>query len=346
MDSKDRINFIDRIKVFACILVVVNHSISSEWVKMPSGTNDITWYILNLVFLFTKASIPLFFMCSGALMLNKDRDIRTVFRKNIFFVLKIYAVWMLIYGIVDVIKSYKTVTPRTAVNMVIKSVLFGHYHTWFIAALLGLYLITPLLKVITDHRDLERYYLLLSVLFTILIPYIGRIAFFEREYNVINDISMQFVIGDSLYYVAGHYLLHTPQRKHEKPFLIALLAVSTVAAYIISNLAAESSAGGDVQLVYSESSFAGFLISVCLFRLIQLSDHRLTQKKHTLTMTRTLCSYGFAIYLMHPLFLGAAKAVHGLAVIPAGIMVWLIAAGVSAIIAKTPLSKVLLGVKQ
>ncbi len=49
---------------------------------------------------------------------------------------------------------------------------------------------------------------------------------------------------------------------------------------------------------------------------------------------------------MHPLYLGAAKAVHGLAVIPAGIMVWLIAAGVSAIIAKTPLSKVLLGVKQ
>ena len=71
-----------------------------------------------------------------------------------------------------------------------------------------------------------------------------------------------------------------------------------------------------VQLIYSESSFAGFLISVCLFRL------------------------------MHPLFLGAAKAVHGLAVIPAGIMVWMIAAGVSAIIAKTPLSKVLLGVKQ
>ncbi len=49
---------------------------------------------------------------------------------------------------------------------------------------------------------------------------------------------------------------------------------------------------------------------------------------------------------MHPLFLGAAKAVHGLAVIPAGIMVWLIATGVSAIIAKTPLSNVLLGVKQ
>ncbi len=71
-----------------------------------------------------------------------------------------------------------------------------------------------------------------------------------------------------------------------------------------------------MQLVYSGSSLSGFLISVCLFRLI------------------------------HPLFLGAAKAVHVLAVIPAGIMVWLIAAGISAIIAKTPLSKVLLGLKQ
>lgn len=136
--------WIDGLKVFACFLVIMQHTLSSNWGAPFTNGEDISefWIAVNAVFTLAKAGVPLFFMCSGAVMLQKWRSIREIWSHSIPNLLVPYVTWMLVYGIRDVFSLYESgnLTMRTGINAIAKAVLFGQYHTWFVAALIVLLL--------------------------------------------------------------------------------------------------------------------------------------------------------------------------------------------------------------
>ena len=116
--------WIDGLKVFACFLVIMQHTLSSNWGAPFTNGEDISefWIAVNAVFTLAKAGVPLFFMCSGAVMLQKWRSIREIWSHSIPNLLVPYVTWMLVYGIRDVFSLYESgnLTMRTGINAIAK----------------------------------------------------------------------------------------------------------------------------------------------------------------------------------------------------------------------------------
>lgn len=70
MNNKERILWIDYVKVFACILVVLGHLIQSLQKSNIDNFENITSFINWFIYLF---HMPLFFVASGYLYELKKR---------------------------------------------------------------------------------------------------------------------------------------------------------------------------------------------------------------------------------------------------------------------------------
>ena len=79
---KSRIVWIDLIKVIATFSVIILHS-SSGVVNQFLSIDRAIWNIANIYDSMTRMSVPLFFMLSGALLLNqRDEPLRLFFLKR------------------------------------------------------------------------------------------------------------------------------------------------------------------------------------------------------------------------------------------------------------------------
>lgn len=344
MEKGNRLLWLDCLKIFSTFLIVMQHSISYEWIQAVSESTNIS-YIINLLFMLSKSGVPLFFMCSGMGMLQKSRTIKEIYCKNTFNLLRIYSCWMLIYGFCEVYRLFtlNTLTVRTGINALIKSIIFGQYHTWFIATLLALYAVIPFLQKITSDGILLKYYIFLSILFTILLPYIGRIESLNRLYTVITDMNMHFVLGYSLYFVLGYYLStfeFSPKKKYS--IIAALFLIILFGSLYSFHLSL--SIGSECQSTYNDFSIIGFLISVsifltfkCLFSFNQKKSIRFIQDTATL---------GIGIYLFHPILLPLFKNFSSLWCLVGGLLLYFISFIIVKLISILPIRYYFLSIKK
>lgn len=346
----DRIYWIECIRVFSAFLVVMQHSISGVWTTLPPELLE--WKIINFVFLISRCAVPVFFMCSGIGMLAKKRSIESIFKKNILGLLKVYIAWMLVFGVRDgIFLIQEGYGIRIILNAFIKDIVFGQYHTWFIMTLIGLYLITPILYEIVKREKLMKYFLILSILFTVIIPFVGKLDGSGRLNTTFETINMRFVVGYVMYYVLGYYISRitwTEQRAYadsqkgrsffsacitsrKKAFLVTaiLFVVGVLTAFIISSMSSIRN-GEATQTVYGEFAPLGLIINVSflmLFQILIVSD-----KGNRWIFLLESC--GIGIYLMHPLLLPIASCFSGLSRLLGGMIVYLIALIISLIIGK------------
>lgn len=316
----------------------MQHSISHEWVNNLDNGNS-AWRIINFVFMLSRTSVPIFFMCSGIGMLGRERSFKEIYTKNIWELLRIYICWMVIYGLYDAYRLCcgSLATPRTIINVFIKNIIFGRYHTWFLVALIGLYAITPYLYLIVKYN--VSYFICLSILFTIVFPYLARVEELGRLYKVIENVNMNFVVGYTLYFVVGYYLYQIRLTKKVKIATIICLGISSLLGYLLSchNVLLQ---GAACQEIYNEFSLFGFTMSITIFLLFRI----LFDKKEGKVSKRVLdiSRFGIGIYLIHPLFLPFVTEIHGVWVVCAGFLLWLGMVLIMKIISMCPGLRVLL----
>lgn len=333
--NENRCLWLDYLKVFLAFVIVMQHSISPSWTSLP--TESIEWQIINIFFLFSKTAVPLFVMCSGIGMLSKERTIFTIWRKNIFHLLKAYICWMIVYGIYDLISLYTSgyTEARLYINALLKSVLFGRYHTWFIIMLLGLYMITPLLSAITQKKEHLQYFIVLSVIFTTILPIIQHFSQLSRLYDVIQNIHMNFVVGYSMYYLLGYYIFnYVPIKpfKHPTAFFLIIFAG---ACFISSYLSVQTKIPN--QEIFIDFSFIAVILNCLLMVLFRQLFEDPKSRIHFTGRLASLSKYGIVIYIIHPLFLWIIPEHADLMSLFYAVLIWIIALLVSIIIKKIPL---------
>lgn len=67
------------IRLIACFFVIFNHLKGYRLFMNASGVKQMFYMSLSVI---TKINVPLFFMVSGALLLEKQEDILTVLKKE------------------------------------------------------------------------------------------------------------------------------------------------------------------------------------------------------------------------------------------------------------------------
>lgn len=335
MENTKREVWIDIIKIFAAFLIVIQHSISIEWTgRMPA--NDLQWKIVNLVFIVSRMGVPLFFMCSGFTMFRRKHSIREIFVHNLPNIIIPYISWMLVYGFVEAIGS-SSVT--TAVSSIVKAVIFGRYHTWFIATLIGLYLITPLIQEFVYDRKLLLYFIVLAFIFTVIVPY-ARLFGDDRFIHTINDFNMHFVLGYVIYYLAGYYVGTYICGKRMAVLSFSIFALTLCVCQILC-VNRVTNIGPEIQNIYYEFSIIGMILSVSLFCGLMCLTNKNYREKTSLYLAKW-AGLGMGIYLFHPLLLPIIENVHGLFRFAGALAIYAIALLINLVISVTPLKKLFL----
>ena len=70
----------DLLRIQAAILVVLLHVSAIGWNMISPRKSQ--WMIINLYNSMTRGAVPIFFMLSGAFLLNKDIDIKDLYNKK------------------------------------------------------------------------------------------------------------------------------------------------------------------------------------------------------------------------------------------------------------------------
>lgn len=155
---KQRIIYLDVIRILACSMIVLMHS------PHPNAGNP--GALLVPLSFITAAGIGLFFMVSGALLLPIKTDTSSFLKKRFGKIVGPLLFWTLFYLGVSIITGEKVVSLLPHALASIPFSKQGHGILWFMYTLAGLYLLAPIISpfLAKSTKNELRFYLILWAL--------------------------------------------------------------------------------------------------------------------------------------------------------------------------------------
>ena len=295
----------DLLRIIATYGVIILHT--SPLPAEYHGAQSLPWCASISLSILFRWCVPVFFMLSGALFLSSDRkfSISKLYRKTLLRILTCFIFWSSFYAVVHCVLLGKG--KWTFLNQMLR----GHYHMWYVFSILALYMLTPLIRKMTENRKLTEYFLLLGLLFTFAFP---RLISFMQILNLPHaDVidSLRSAVAQvnplsgasSLYYfVLGHYLHTYPPRKTLRSLLIAGGAVGYILTALLTIWHTELIGSSSAQF-YDPSSTTVLMMSVGVFLLFEYAFASYQPGKRMQRVLLTLSECSFGVYLMHPFFI-------------------------------------------
>lgn len=290
MCMEQRINFLDYLRVFAIFFIIMIHVSAQNWYREDIDVSSFAWQTFNFYDCISRWSVPVFVMISGALFLNKDIIISQIYRKNILRLAISFLVWSAFYCLLE---------NR---SLSLQNILNGKYHMWFIFMIIGLYMLSPIIREIVKNKKVMKYFLLLAFIFTFFIPFVNQIIhdFFKETGTIsiinkkIQEMSMNLVLGYTGYFILGYYLnlVTLTKKKTAIIYLGGILGLLlTVALQIILVLKTQQR----TQNYYGCLTF-NVLLSACAVFIWFKNSYFFSQSN---AIIQKLSKYTFGVYLVH-----------------------------------------------
>jgi surface polysaccharide O-acyltransferase-like enzyme len=310
-----RIIYLDLLRIAACMAVIMVHVSADNWYTLDPA--DPRWQVLNAYDSVAHFCVPAFFMISGTTFLNpgKALPLKVLYKKYVLRIVVAYLFWSLVYAIHGYAASGEALALPDALAYIFQTTLESHYHLWFLPVIAGMYILAPLLRQIVLRPELEKYFLILFLIFGVGIP---TLLLFDIPYAwaLQSVVVMEVVTGFAGYFMLGHYL-HA--RDATKRFRLAAYALGVFgfAACILVSLAYSLDAGEPVAKLYGYTTLSAFLSAAAVFLFFKYCVSRWRWAIRHRRLIQGLSSCTFGAYLIHDFFLSALyeAGVHSLAFI-------------------------------
>jgi surface polysaccharide O-acyltransferase-like enzyme len=304
--EKDNIGLpVDLIRTVAIILVILLHASIEPNPRLnlmsPEGVQ--LWWTSDIYNSISRVAVPLFVMLTGALLLQPqkvDESLRVFFKKRWNRVGLPILFWGTVFFAWDFLVKAQPFTPL----FVAQGMLAGPYnHFWYVYALLGLYLITPLLRVLVAHADwrLIRYFLVVWFVGTGIVPlltlYVGISS--QAVWFTDNVFIFTGLIG---YFILGAYI---EKFKISKPLLYTGLILSALWTIIGTYLVVGSIGESYSQFFLTASSFSVIIAAVTLFLILSAIPNQKikTQSSFGHKILALISENTLPVYLFHVIIL-------------------------------------------
>lgn len=301
-----RLAYADLLRVLATIAVIVLHISGSYLSQTAVGSSS--WTALLTYDALAHWCVPMFVMLSGAFLLDPKKSVRLrdIFLKYILRILVALVVWGTLYALLDYGHTDWHFTwsgIKSALNHVLWT--DTHYHLWFLYMMIGLYLVTPILRAFVrgaSRGDLHWFFLLVFVFYSLL-PTLQ--ALFPNQMALpvtwSNRFNIHLVLGYVGYYVAGYYLKnYTLGRIAEfSLYILGILgAVATVWASTV--LSRHQGSFCDILFEYRSPNIAFMAVAIfVLFRyVLGVSEERSRRQR-----LGGVARISFGIFLVHDFFI-------------------------------------------
>lgn len=295
MTSKNKnlnIELMRTVSMFAVILIHLSSPFfyNNELFNERSGY----WVANNMLYAFSRFSVPLFFMATAYIYFNSGNDYKL--RKRLVKVMVPYFAWSVFYF------YFSEYTGNHTVIDFIKVTVFGNVstHLWFIPAFVGYIILLPLIKsYFVDSSSTDKRFIGLSVvLFTVVIPFcitIINIHFVDAgflwgigQFNISIPAFLCFPIG--LYFVMGH-------KMPSKVMSLTLFVVICIAIGML-NVYYSYRFNEIREVLFSYTSPLVYISAFLAFFFIMKIDFSNVSEK-VKTVIAKAGSYSFGVYLSH-----------------------------------------------
>ena len=244
MHDKSRNTYIDLLRIAATFGVIILHTAASRWDDTP--VNTFNWQIMNLYDSLVRFAVPVFVLISGVFHLRPNKtgitlkeEMRIIYKK-IFRILCALIFWSVIYAGLNMAAKYFIKNEPITLYNIIKipgEILLepAFYHLWFLYMIIGLYLLTPILRIFVNNCE-RKYIEYILILFFIIGTCIPLINAFLNIYSVFSGRTIFFNVveltGYMGYYIAGYYFANN-KLKNRTIISIYMLAAFSLLFTII-----------------------------------------------------------------------------------------------------------------
>ena len=296
--GSQRVACYDVLRVAATFAVVALHLSAQHWAD--TDIYSTAWQAFNLYDSLVRWTVPVFVMISGVFFLAGTQSLRQILRKNVLRIVTAFVFWSALYA------AYAYFFNKCALSTAVTLFFSGHYHMWFLFMIVGLYLIVPLLRPIVQNETLTRYFLLLALVFTFLLPQLALFCSFvsPRVSTVITTVIMYtycyFPLGFTVYFVGGYYLSRREFSRREE-IILYCIGVAGLLFSIFAPVIHAKAQGAPSGIFYNYNSINVLFTSVPIFVFAKQHLNFPHIGERAYAILRKLSKYSFGVYLVHPM---------------------------------------------
>ena len=194
------IDFLKAIAIFGVIIIHICSVGYSNPILSFNWLSSVFWGSI------TRASVPIFFMCSGALLLNPEKElsISRLYKKNLLKIVLSMFIWALGY------KAYHLIAAGNHslhdIFQAFKEVMIFNqeFHLYFLQIMVVVYVFVPVIRIITKHATKNELKYTLAVWFVLGIVYPTVKPFWP--FTLLSGMPLQWMINMT-YAAIGYGLL-------------------------------------------------------------------------------------------------------------------------------------------
>lgn len=277
---------LDLLRVISMVMVIIIH-IANYYCRAYSNISKVS-YLGALIFnTISRISVPIFFMISGATLLNKEYDKiknkhRIIKKKITLIVISImYYLW-------------DTYFFNKNINIIKLLYIPERKLLWFMYAIIGIYISLPFTKCMVDNmtKEEEKLFILLWIVFNGILKHIG-----ITDYYRIPIVDGTYYLG---YFIIGYLIIKYSKLINERKNNFLLLILSLLPFIIIITLTYYFSLNNNKHFtgLLSYSNILIIIASISSFIFIYFNSNDKENKIIT-----HLSHLSFGIYLIHGIIL-------------------------------------------
>lgn len=308
---KKRIFYIDELRAIAILSVILCHTAGTY---RPFIYDNLKLAVPGFLNLVGFIGVPLFFMISGALLLNRDYTLSEFFKKRFTRILYPFIFFM----VITLLLQHFVLGAHT--SQLIKIFFGSDRYTWFVWVIMGIYLFLPVINSFVKEYGLRGVEYFLAIWFvTVILNTAGLYPFYRFDLSYFANF-----IG---YFVLGYYITNKEFNISDKKmmiFSIILFVVTILCNYYMSmhHLLPESK----YMCIFTVlSSMAVYLFFKAISSYSENKSESLIGRIHNkieagligkIILSISVCSYG--MYFLNSLLIAFYKTldIHALKMLP------------------------------
>lgn len=296
--KKNRIVYLSVMNAVSCFAVVMLHANTRFW---TFSATERYWATANLIECVMFFAVPVFFMVSGATLLDyRDKYTTSVFfQKRIQKTLIPFLFWSVIGAL-----YCRWQKPDMFCNIqgnriiwFIQKILNTEFITiyWFFISLFSVYLCIPVLSAVSKEKRVEvyRYAAVVAFLINSMIPFLCRLSGSSFSWKLTFP-----VCGGYLIYILIGYLLSKRNLLPVQRAVIYLLAAAGLVMHAAGTYFYSTAAGELVHTFKGYTNVPCILYSVGVFVFLKELSARIQSEK-VLHFLDVFSGYTFSVYLLH-----------------------------------------------
>ena len=209
--ERERGCWLELLRIIAAVGVIFNHT-DGFYLYYANTDSKLTFAYSLAASLFCRMAVPLFLMISGSVLLGKEEDIVTLYRKRVLRIAYVLLSASAFYYALQILRGKRA---EYSLFGLVKEMLSGEIQDslWYLYLYLGIMLLLPVLRRLAMALNEQEYiyFIILQCIFSTGIPVIERLA----DVSVRSEIYLFNLY--LFYFLAGYWL--SRKRGEEGPKL-------------------------------------------------------------------------------------------------------------------------------